>query len=174
MLPPIVISSTVGAIIGRLVFGDFPAFAMPAYRITSSWEFPAFALLGGVAAAVAVFFQLALSGADWTLRLLPLPLWLKPAAGGLCVGAIGIFFPEVLGVGYDSIEAALAQSLPFGLMVGLVLLKTVATAIMLGSRLAGGIFSPALYLGAMAGAAFGVAAAYVAPELASSRSIYAI
>lgn len=173
-LPPIVIASTAGALIGRAVFGEFPAFAMPDFRIVSSWEFPAFALLGIVTAAVAVGFQLALMGADWAIRSLAVPLWLKPALGGLCVGAIGIVFPEVLGVGYDTMEAALTQSLPLELLLTLLVLKTAATAITLGSRLAGGVFSPTLYLGAAAGAAFGLVAARLAPELASGTTVYAI
>jgi chloride channel protein, CIC family len=173
-LPPIVIASAAGAIIGRIAFGEFPAFAMPEHRITSYWEFPAFALLGVVAAAVAVLFQLTLMSADWALRTITVPLWLKPALGGLCVGALGVFFPEILGVGYETMEAALIQSLPFGLLIGLVFVKTAATAITLGSRLAGGIFSPTLYLGAMAGAAYGIVAGHIFPELASSNTVYAI
>jgi chloride channel protein, CIC family len=174
MLPPIVIASAAGAVIGRIAFGEFPAFMIPEHRIISYWEFPAFALLGVVAAAVAIFFQLAATSADWVLRGLIVPLWLKPALGGLCVGALGVFFPEILGVGYETMEAALTQSLPLGLLVGLVFLKTAATAITLGSRLAGGIFSPTLYLGAMAGAAYGILAARAFPDFASSNAVYAI
>jgi CIC family chloride channel protein len=173
-LPPIVIASAVGAVVGRAIFGDYPAFAMPEYHIASAWEFPAFALLGVLAAAVAIFFQLSVMGADWALRNLTVPLALKPALGGLFVGVLGVFFPEVLGVGYDTMELALSQQLSFGLLVGLVFLKTAATAVTLGSRLAGGIFSPALYLGALAGAAFGIVAVRVVPELASSLTVYAI
>ncbi|WP_268995471.1 chloride channel protein [Microvirga roseola] len=156
------------------MFGEFPAFLIPEHHITSYWEFPAFALLGAVAAAVAILFQLALMGADWAMRSLTVPLWLKPALGGLCVGAIGIFFPQVLGVGYDTMEAALLQSMPLTLLVVLLVLKMVATAMTLGSRLAGGIFSPSLYLGAMAGAAFGIVTAGFVPELASTRAVYTI
>ncbi|MFC1458562.1 chloride channel protein [Microvirga arabica] len=173
-LPSIVIASAAGAIVGRIVFGEFPAFAIPEHRIASTWEFPAFVALGGVAAAVAVFFQLAVMGTDWVFRTLMIPIWLKPALGGLCVGALAIIFPEVLGVGYETIEAALTQDLPLGLLASLVVAKTAATALTLGSRLAGGVFSPALYLGAMAGAAFGLMAASLAPELASSRAVYTI
>lgn len=173
-LPSIVIASAAGAIVGRIVFGEFPAFAIPEHRIASTWEFPAFVALGVVAAAVAVFFQLAVMGTDWAFRTIMLPIWLKPALGGLCVGALAIIFPEVLGVGYETIEAALIQDLPLGLLVSLVVAKMAATALTLGSRLAGGVFSPALYLGAMAGAAFGLVAASLAPELASSRAVYTI
>lgn len=141
-------------------------------------------LVGILAAMASVAFRLAINaaqlpwlgimGADRAVRSLSVPLWLKPALGGLCVGAIGVFFPEVLGVGYDTMEAALTQSLPLGLLVTLLFLKTAATAITLGSRLAGGVFSPTLYLGAVAGAAFGLLAARVVPELASGTTVYAI
>jgi CIC family chloride channel protein len=173
-LAPTVIASTVGAIVGRMAFGEFPAFAIPPHHITSHWEFPAFALLGVVSAGVAVFFQLSLMGADWALRTLPVPIWLKPALGGLLLGVIGVFFPEILGVGYDTTDAALHGAFPLGLLLGLIVLKTAATAVTLGSRFGGGIFSPALYVGAMTGAAFGSIATDVFPELASSLTVYAI
>lgn len=173
-LSPIVIASAAGAIIGRIAFGEFPAFAIPEHRITSYWEFPAFALLGVVAAGIAILFQLALMSADWALRSIPVPVWLKPALGGLCVGALGVLVPETLGVGYETIEAGLTQTLPFSLLIVLVIVKTAATAITIGSRLAGGIFSPTLYLGAMAGAAYGIVAGHVVPELASSNTVYVI
>ncbi|MXQ11744.1 hypothetical protein GR328_09800 [Microvirga makkahensis] len=140
VLAPVVIASAAGTIIGRVAFGEFPAFPIPEHRIAATWEFPAFAMLGAVAAAVAVFFQLAVMGTDWIFRTLAVPLWLKTALGGVCVGALAVFFPEVLGVGYETIEAALTQELPLGLLASLVLVKTAATALTLGSRLAGGVF----------------------------------
>jgi CIC family chloride channel protein len=90
------------------------------------------------------------------------------------VGALGVLFPEILGVGYDTTDAALSQSIPFALLVGLVFLKTAATAITLGCGFGGGVFSPALYLGAMTGGAYGIVAASVFPDLASSGTVYVI
>lgn len=171
---PIVISSALGTLLSRLWFGDIAAFIIPQYQITSYLELPAFALLGLTCAAVAVIFQFALIGTDWVARNISMPLWLRPVVGGLAVGAIGIAFPEVLGVGYEATDAALKHQLPLAVLLALLVAKTAATAITLASRFGGGIFSPALYLGAMTGGAFGLIAAALFPELASSHGLYAI
>jgi len=171
---PITIASVTGTLIARFHLGNFPAFFVPAYEITSLWEFPAFALLGLASAAVAIAFQFAAIGADRVSTLTPIPLWMKPALGGLCVGAIALSFPQVLGVGYDTTDAALNSQLTLSLMVSLLFAKTLATAITLGFRMGGGVFSPSLYLGAMTGGAFGLIAASVFPDAASGMGLYAI
>ncbi len=171
---PIVISATLGTLLSRLWFGNVAAFIIPEYQITSYWEIPSFALLGLTCAAVAILFQLALIGTDWIARNVTLPLWSRPVIGGFAVGAMGVFFPEVLGVGYEATDAALKHQLPLTLMLTLIVMKTAATAITLASRFGGGIFSPALYLGAMTGGAFGLIAAAAFPEHASSHGLYAI
>jgi chloride channel protein, CIC family len=171
-LPPIVIASSIGAITGQMAFGAYPAFILPAPSIASYWEFPAFALLGLVAAAAAALFQLAVISADWVFGRIALPPSLKPALGGLAVGSIGVFFPEVFGVGYETVEVALQGGLDLGLLLALAVLKTLATAITLGSRLAGGIFSPSLYVGAVVGGAFGLVAGLAFPEYASDSTVY--
>ncbi|MEJ8474710.1 chloride channel protein [Roseibium algae] len=171
---PIVLASAVGAIISRLWFGESAAFIIPQYDISSYWELPAFALLGLTCAAVAILFQFALIGTDWAARNITMPLWLRPVIGGLGVGAIAIFFPQVLGVGYEATDMALKHQLPIMTLLALLVAKTAATAITLASRFGGGIFSPSLYLGAMAGGAFGLIAASAFPQMASSHGLYAI
>lgn len=170
----IVIASGAATIISRLYFGDAVAFSIPDYQITSFFEFPAFALLGLVCAAVAVLFQYGLIGTDYVARTVKAPTWIRPAIGGLCVGLIAIWFPQVLGVGYQATDLALRNQLPLDLMLTLVFVKTAATAICLASRFGGGIFSPSLYVGAMTGGAFGLIAASAFPEMASSEGLYAI
>lgn len=171
---PVVISSAAGAIVSRLWFGDAAAFIVPSYQITSYWEFPAFALLGVVCALVAVAFQFALFSADYLARRSPIPIWALPICGGLIVGLMGVAFPHVLGVGYETTDQALWGQLPLALMLTLIVMKTLATAITLAARFGGGVFSPSLYLGAMTGGAFGIIAASVFPDLASSQALYSI
>jgi len=171
---PIVIAAAVGSVLSRLWFGEAAAFVIPDYQITSYWEFPAFALLGVVAALVAVMFQFALFSADYAARSVTLPVWLRPVIGGAMIGVMGMFFPHILGVGYQVTEMALLDQLPLYLLLVLIVMKTVATAITLASRFGGGIFSPALYLGAMTGGAFGLLVGLVFPALASSEGLYAI
>jgi len=171
---PIVLSSVASTVIARIHLGSYPAFIIPDYQITSFWEFPAFALLGLTCAAVAVLFQLSLMTTDRVAINLSMPLWLRPVIGGLMVGGLAVFFPQILGVGYGTTDAALNQQLSLSLMLSLLVVKTAATAITLASRFGGGIFSPALYLGAMAGGAFGLIAAMAFPEVASSDGLYVI
>lgn len=171
---PLVLSAVVATIVSQAWFGDVAAFMVPSYRIASYLEVPAFILLGIVAAAVAVFFQLTVLSVDWFARNLKMPLVARPIIGGLLIGIIAIWFPEVLGVGYDTTDAALKDRLAIHMMVVLIFAKTIATAIALGSRFGGGVFSPALYLGAMTGGAFGLIAASVFPEVGSSEGLYAI
>lgn len=171
---PIVISSVAGTLLSRAWFGDVAAFEIPDYQITSLWEFPAFAMLGAICALVAIGFQFSLVGANYVANSIKLPLWTKPVLGGLMVGAIAIYFPEVLGVGYEATDLALHNQLTLYLLIGLLFAKTIATAITLGFSLGGGIFSPSLYVGAMTGGAFGLIAAQFFPEMASSQGLYAI
>ena len=171
---PITISSVAATMIARIHLGDFPAFIIPDYQITSYWEFPAFALLGVTCACVAIAFQFAILTSDRIARSVDIPLWTRPVIGGAMVGFIAIWFPQVLGVGYDATDAALKDHFPLTLLLVLLVLKAVTTAITLASRFGGGIFSPSLYLGAMCGGAFGLIAASVFPEIASSEGLYAI
>jgi CIC family chloride channel protein len=171
---PIVMASVMGTILSRLWFGEDSAFAIPDFQITSYLEFPAFALLGLVCALVAILFQFGLIATDSAARRIALPLWFRPVLGGLLVGAIAIFAPQVLGVGYEATSNALTNNIPLSLLIILIIAKSAATAITLASRFGGGIVSPSLYIGAMTGGAFGLVASSVFPELASSQGLYAI
>jgi CIC family chloride channel protein len=171
---PLVLSSVVATIISQAWFGNVAAFVVPSYEISSYLEVPAFALLGIFAAAVAVLFQISVFATDWIARHINMPLVARPAVGGLILGAMAIWLPQVLGVGYDSTDAALKGQMSILLMLTLLFAKTAATAITLASRFGGGVFSPALYLGAMLGGAFGLIAADVFPGMGSSEGLYAI
>ncbi len=172
---PIVIASVTGTLITRAHYGHFPAFTLPAdWVIVSFWEFPAFALLGIVAAVGAILFMRAIFFTEDVFERLQIPPWGRPAVGGLAVGAIAVFFPQVLGVGYESTDAALSDLYPLWLLFALIALKSAATAICLGSGFAGGVFSPSLFIGAMIGGAYGVIATLVFPELSSGHGAYTI
>jgi len=171
---PIVISSVTATVITRFHLGSFPAFIVPDHQITSYLEFPAFALLGLTCGIVAICFQSSLSTADWVANHITCPLWIRPAIGGLMIGGMALFFPQILGVGYEATDAALKQQLPLLLLLMLIPAKAVATAITLASRFGGGVFSPSLYLGAMTGGAFGIIASSIFPDVASSNGLYAI
>ncbi|MEM9682744.1 MAG: chloride channel protein, partial [Pseudomonadota bacterium] len=171
---PVVIASVTGTVLSRMYFGDFPAFIVPVGDITSFLEFPAFAMLGIVSAAVAVIFMrlIAISGeaADRT----GLPNWLRPAVAGLVIGLIALQFPHVLGVGYEATDMALNGQLSLLFLFILLIAKVACTALALGWGFGGGVFSPSLFIGAMTGGAFGVIATSVFPELSSGHTAYTL
>ena len=171
---PIVIASVAGTLASRLVIGDVAAFEIPAYAIGSYWEMPAFALLGLTAAVVAITFQFALVMFDQTARAIIMPAWMRPVIGGLAMGLLGLWLPEVIGVGYEATDIALHGGFALQTMILLTVVKIFATSLVLACRFGGGIFSPSLYLGAMVGGSFGMIAASQFPDLASDHGLYAI
>jgi CIC family chloride channel protein len=175
---PIVLASVTGTIIARAQFGDFPAFVIPANPIVSPLEFPAFALLGIISAAVAIILMRSISMAstiaDKVAEKTPVPRWLYPMLGGALIGVIALGFPQVLGVGYGTTDAALKGNIELWLLLALLVAKTAAVAISLGAGFGGGVFSPSLYLGAMLGGAFGIIATQAFPHLSSGHSAYTL
>lgn len=171
---PVVIASVTGTIVCRIYFGHFPAFIIPSHEIVSFWEFPAFAMLGLVSAVAAISFTWSIGVVRRFGAASPIPQWGRPAVGGLAVGTIAIFFPQVLGVGYEATDEALNQVLPLHMLILLAVLKTAATAMTIGSGAGGGVFSPSLFIGAMVGGAFGVIATIVFPDLSSGHSAYTL
>jgi len=171
---PVVLSAVVGTIISRIYLGDTPAFIIPPYDIVSNLEFPAFGLLGLVCGIAAMIFMWSTTFTEGVVARSRIPDILLPAAGGLLVGAIAIFYPHVLGVGYEATDAALKEQFSLWLLLQLIVAKTAATTISLGCRFGGGVFSPSLMLGALVGGAFGIMAAAVFPELSASHGAYAI
>ena len=171
---PIVVASVVSAVVIRNIFGDYPAFVVPEYFIDSLFEVPIFMVLGLVCALVAVAFMYSIFLVQDGTAKLPMPVWLRPALGGLAIGCIALTWPQILGVGYQSMGLALKEALPLGLLFALIFAKMAATSIALGSGFAGGIFSPSLFIGAMTGAAFGLGAAQLLPEFASTHGAYTV
>ncbi|MFT5439555.1 MAG: CIC family chloride channel protein [Alphaproteobacteria bacterium] len=171
---PIVLASVTGTIISRTQFGNFPAFIVPGDHIISPLEFPAFALLGVVCAGVAIILMKSIGYTQEVAGKTPLPSWAHPMVGGLLIGIIALVFPQVLGVGYGTTDAALKEQLLLPMLIALLAAKMVAVALSLGTGFGGGVFSPSLFLGAMVGGAFGLIAAVPFPELASGHSAYTL
>ncbi|MEM7222189.1 MAG: chloride channel protein [Pseudomonadota bacterium] len=170
---PIVIAGVTGTLVSRSYYGDVPAFVLPEEHVIASvLEFPAFALLGAVSALAAIIMMHSVFFAQDVLGKTKIPLWARPAVGGLMVGAIACFYPEVLGVGYEATNAALMEDHTLQLLLILVVAKTAATALSLGAGFGGGVFSPSLFLGAMIGGAFGIIATEIFPHLSSGHGAY--
>lgn len=152
-----------------------PPFPIPAYEMHSSWEIPLYILLGLAIALVARAYVKVLYGSEhWGQRLKWLPSWLKPALGGLLFGAVAIVLPRTLGGGYDTISLALAGQLSLGLLLLFLIGKFLTIGLTSGGGWPGGVFTPALFLGSMAGGIFGILAAGLFPSIIQQPGMYAV
>ncbi|HZS04598.1 MAG TPA: chloride channel protein [Blastocatellia bacterium] len=160
MLGGIVIAAVIASVISRGLEGRGPIFAqVPAYGLNHWAELIFYVLLGAIAAGAAVFFSRTLLRLRLIFRRLrSVPPWLKPAIGGLAVGIIGLFAPQAMGGGYDTISLALKgdlNALPLALLMTLSVAKIVTTVLSYSSGGSGGIFAPSLFIGAMVGGTVG-------------------
>ena len=171
---PIVISSVVSTAVSRAFLGDIPAFIVPTYELVSAWEFPLYLVLGIFCAVVGVIFTKVLYRVEDLFDDFKFPEYLKAIVGGVILGAGGLFFPQVLGVGYGAIDLALMQELAWWLFLVLVVVKILATSITIGSGGSGGIFAPSLFMGVMAGGFFGAVVHHLFPTLTASPGAYSI
>jgi chloride channel protein, CIC family len=171
---PVVISSVIGTVITRIHIGPDPAFVLPPQQVVSFLEIPAFVLLGLVSAVAAIALIRSIALVEASHERLRVPPCLRPMLAGGALGVMALWLPEVLGVGYEATDHALSNQYDLQFVLILAIAKTAGTALCLGSRFGGGIFSPSLVIGAMVGAAFGMVADALVPALGSDPSVYAI
>lgn len=176
---PIVIASVAGTVINRLAFGDVTEFSLGPDGVLEFYvELPAFLMLGLVCGLVAVVLMRAIFWADeMGTRMqaaIRLPRALRPCLAGALLGGLAIWFPHIIGVGYETTSRALTGNLILHEAIVFAVLKTVAVAITMGGRMGGGVFSPSLMLGALTGLAFGLIATGVFPNVSGSETLYAL
>lgn len=175
VLGSVVLASATSWAMLRLLLGNDPLFKVPQYQLVSPWEFGVYAVLGVLGGLVSVAFTKLLVGMrERFLRLPRKTVWFQPLAGGLLVGVMGWFVPQILGVGYTYVGAALNGGMAVRLMVLLLVLKFFAVTASYASGNAGGIFGPALFLGAMLGGVVGTVAHHLAPAHVAAPGVYAL
>src|SRR5580700_1771519 len=175
VLGSVVLASATSWGVLRLLLGNDPLFRVPQYQLVHPWEFAIYAVLGVAGGLLSVAFTKLLLG--MRERFLKFPrktLPLQPVAGGIVVGIMGWFVPQVLGVGYEHVGAVLNGGMALKLMVVLLVLKLFAVTTSYASGNAGGIFGPSLFLGAMLGGAMGSAAHSLFPHYAATPGAYAL
>ncbi|HXJ03663.1 MAG TPA: chloride channel protein [Candidatus Acidoferrum sp.] len=159
----------------RLLLGNNPLFKVPQYQLVNPWEFVIYAVLGVAGGLVSVAFSKLLLG--MRAKFLNFRKWtvpFQPVVGGIVVGLMGWFVPQVLGVGYEHVGAVLNGGMALRLMVLLLVLKLFAVTVSYASGNAGGIFGPSLFLGAMLGGAIGTVAHNYLPEYVATPGAYAL
>lgn len=176
---PIVVASAAGTVINRLAFGDMTEFRLMEEGALAFYvELPAFLILGVVSGLVAVAMMKSIFFAEdlasRVRRHTGLPRFLRPAVAGLMLGAMAIFYPHIIGVGYETTSRALTGALVWHEAVVFCILKVVAVAITMAGRMGGGVFSPSLMVGALLGLAFGLTATAIFPNVSGSETLYAL
>jgi chloride channel protein, CIC family len=186
----VVVSAVTASVVSRIAFGNAPAFLVMPYELVSPWELLLYALMGVLAAFVAVAFVWVLYRVEdlfdaWQR----FPEYLKAAIGGALLGLLGIIFVRIdasLGLavpgqpvaffdgGYEAINWALAGQGTALVLLALVAFKILATSLTIGSGGSGGVFAPSLFIGAMLGGAFGQVAHSLFPQLTASSGAYAL
>jgi CIC family chloride channel protein len=175
---PIIISSVFGAFVSRTFLGNRPVFLTPTFSLSSGYELVFYVILGLLAGFVGVFFVRIFYATERVFDSTHFPVkskLLKPAVGGLIVGVIGIYFPEVFGYTYQGLNASLYSKESLFILTALLLLKPIATSVTLGSGGSGGTLAPSLFIGAMAGGAFGSVLNFLVPSsIAAPPGAYAL
>lgn len=176
---PIVIASVAGTVINRLEFGDVTEFTLNTGTALQFYqELPAFLILGGLCGLVAVALMWTIFWADDMASHLQedlrIPRWLRPAISGALLGILAIWFPHIIGVGYETTSAALTGNLLLHEAVVFAVLKVIAVSITMAGRMGGGVFSPSLMVGALTGLAFGMIATAIFPDVSGTTTLYAL
>ena len=170
----LVISVFFATIVSRFFLGSVPAFQVPDYTFQSYYEIGFYLLLGIFSGVIAYVLIKSIYKSENIFESIRIPLFVKPALGGIFVGIIGYIKPEVLGYGYHTIEKLLNEEILIKVSLLLVLLKILAFSFTIGSGASGGIFSPSLFVGAALGAAFGGALNIYFPEVTAPMGAYAL
>jgi chloride channel protein, CIC family len=186
----VIIASVTASTVARIFLGDHPAFTIPNYIMKTPWEVLLYAILGVLAALVAVGFIRLLYWMEDRFEEWHFPEALKPGVGGLLLGGLAFIYPlilvqpqgmplyanlpQIFGAGFNSIESALSGSTTFAILLVLALLKPLATSLTLGSGNSGGVFAPSLFTGAALGGAFGWAVEYFFPGATAGPGAFAI
>ncbi|HET6373299.1 MAG TPA: chloride channel protein [Candidatus Polarisedimenticolia bacterium] len=170
---PLVVASVVSTLVSRGIAGG-AIYQVPEISMVSTWEFLPYVLLGIGCAVVGRLFIGTLAATQWIFSRIPLPPYGRAALGGLGVGAIAIWVPHVMGNGYEGVNLALNGALPLKLLAFALAAKLLATGLSIGSGSSGGVFTPALFLGAMLGALTGDAAHSLWPGATAPPAAYAL
>ena len=169
---PVILAAVAATSLTRLMYGSAPAFDIPLMRMTSLWELPYILLVGVVLGAVAGLFIHGIRFLDERCR--DFSLWVRTSAAGVVTGLCALIAPEVMGIGYDTVELTVLGEMAFGALLLVAAMKLVATVACISLGLPGGLIGPTIVIGATVGGALGVIGHALVPETSSSEGFYAM
>ena len=167
---PVILASTMGAVVAQLVYGSEPAFQLPTVSLGSLSNLPWLVVMALVIGLLAGLF-IHVAKSEWIKGL---PVWLRLGMVALATAAVAWWYPEVQGIGYDSLSAALTGDLAVDVLLALVVAKLLLTALTVASGIPIGIIGPVLVIGAAAGALMGLFGGWIWPDLAADPGVYAM
>ena len=175
---PIVIAAVIGTVLSRSFLGNSPTFQVPEYALVSNTELLFYCVLGILAGLSAVMFiKIYYALEEWFGRIekrWKIPVWAMPAIGGFMSGVICIWFPGLYGFTYEAISNAVHGNETWTNMIGIYLFKPVVAGLSIGSGGSGGMFAPAMKMGAMLGGMFGKLVHMLFPTITATSGAYAL
>ena len=169
---PVLLSAVSGTTVARMVYGDAPAFSVPPLALDSLWELPLVLVLGAaIGVAAAAFIRLLLTTQRRTASW---PGVLRLSGAGVLCGVVALGVPQIMGIGYDTVTAALLGDTAVGILLVVGAAKLAVTAVTIGAGVPGGLIGPTLVIGTCLGGALAAGLALVAPGLISSPGLYAM
>jgi len=172
-LAPVGIAALTGALVVRGLVGSVPIFVVWHEISISAADYPAFFGVGLASAGLGIVVMKGVTSTEALFRSLAVPRWIRPAVGGLLIGALALPFPQILGGGHGGIMRVLHSGFDLPFLAGLIVAKIAASAVSIGSGFRGGLFSTSLFLGSLFGSLLGAALARLGP-LDADPLVYAL
>jgi CIC family chloride channel protein len=170
----LVISSAMATVVSRAYYGETPAFPIPEFQLVNPVaEIPLYMIMGLIMGVIAVIHIYVFYKVRDRFAAIDLSEHFKPIIGAAIIGVTAIFFPQIMGDGYHYIKEVLAGEGVMWVMFFLIFLKIAATAVTLGAGGSGGVFAPALFIGAVTGGAYGSIVHYFFPTVTAGSGAYA-
>lgn len=168
---PVILAAVSASTISRTLMAGGAAFSVPVLELNSLWEIPFIVLLGiCCGTAVVAFIQISKA----TARLAHWPVALRFTAAGLLTGTLALAVPQVLGIGYDTLDLVLSGELALVTLLSIAFCKLLATSFSLGMGMPVGVIAPSMLIGACLGGALGLSGALLFPAQASDPVVYVV
>ncbi len=171
---PLIFASVIATLTVRAFLSGSPLYEIPPFRLNGNWEIIPYLLLGLWVGLSAPWFIRLLRVSESLAARIAAPVYVKMAIGGLIVGALAVFHPEVCGNGYSAVNSILRGQWLWQTLAVILVFKILATSATFGSGAVGGVFTPILFVGASLGYLFGEAARFLPGHLAINPSAFAL
>lgn len=166
---PVILASVSGAVISQIVFPDSLVFSVKSVQMNSLLEIPFMICAGFIIGCVAASF---IHLQRYLGRFNKLPIIARFAFIGVVTGGVAIFVPNIMGLGYDTLESAMIGEISVKILLMVVIAKLVVTGISTGLGMPGGAIGPILVIGGCIGGLMGIVGNIYGPDQASSPGFY--